>query len=267
MSGTGEDGNLRLIARTFALIELLCDGGRSISELSLMSGLPKGTIHRILQKLVALGYVRQELNGNYALTTKLLEVGHHALYSLDIQKVARPHLEQLARETKETVLLGILEEGYSVLLDQVHAPRDRSVAVMVRLASRTPAHSTSIGKVLMAYLPEETLARLLAMMPLTPVTNHTITSENELKRQLDKVRVDGYAINNEENYEGIVAIAAPIMDYNGDAVAAVNVAVPSFRLGPERTPQLIELVKHAAREISQGLRGIGRPIVLPRTAS
>ncbi|MDP2661426.1 MAG: IclR family transcriptional regulator [Dehalococcoidia bacterium] len=258
LSGIAGENNLRLISRAFALLELLGNGGGGISVASLASGLPKGTVHRILRTLVALGYVRQEPNGKYVLTTKLYQVGRHAVYSIDIRKVARPHLERLAAETMETVVLGILDGPDAVLLDKVDAPRDMALAIAARLGGRAPAYCTAIGKAMLAHFTDEKLAKVIDQTRFAPVTSHTISTLNELMQQLDQVRRDGYAISNEELHEGIVSVAAPLKDYDGEVVAGINVSISSFRLHEERLAQVAQLVKQTAREISQGLGAADR---------
>lgn len=250
---THSSDNLRLVQRAFALLELLSEGSKQIGEASRLTTLPKGTVHRIYRTLVNLGYVHQEIGGNYALTTKLFEVASRVVYSLDLRQTARSHLEQLAAETGETAHLGVLNGLTVVFVDKVESPVQRALGMTTRVGGKVMAHCSAIGKVLLADLPPEGLARFIDERDLVRFTSHTVSNIEELGMQLALVRRDGYAINYEEYDEGIVAVGAPVRNHSGKAIAGISLAAPTFRMPVDQMPDLALRVKQTAEEISRDL--------------
>lgn len=235
--------------------------GISIKDLSEKMLLPKGTTHRLLSSLSYFGYVRQDRNTkNYFLGFKLVELGNMLLGQLDLRKEAEPFLRNLAQRTKETVHLVILDGNEIVYLDKLETePHAGGLRMASRVGSRNPAHSCAVGKALMAYLPEEALARMVEEKGLSRRTENTITDFNQLKDHMRLVRKQGYAVDDEENERGIRCVGAPVFDEAGKAVAAISVSGPAFRVTKKSVQEnLKKEVMETALRISQRLGFRGR---------
>jgi DNA-binding IclR family transcriptional regulator len=159
-------------------------------------------------------------------------------------------LSQLAEVTQETVNIVVLSGGDCMNLDGAASPRP--IRYVGRIGRRTPCHCTAAGKVLLAYLPPETRRQLLPN-PLTRFTEKTIVDAHTLGEELAHVQKNGYAVTHEEHQTDLSAVAAPIFDHNQQAVAAVTVSGPTYRMGPGEIESLIEAVQNIAQKISMGL--------------
>ena len=223
-----------------------------VSELARRSGLQKSTVHRLLQTLQHEGLVEQNPEtGKYRLGLEILRLAGTVLRELeDLQQVARPFLRALAEECGETVNLTILAGDGVINVDRIPSPhRVRNIGWIGR---KMPLHCVSAGKVFLAYMPEEEVERFLNSK-LPQLTKYTITDPAKLREELQRVRELGYGVGLEELEEGLNAVAAPIRDYRGKVVAAISVSGPSFRLTREKIPEVAELTKRAADEVSRHL--------------
>ena len=233
-----------------AVLEALAERGgmqgRTLTEVSELVGINKSTTYRILRTLQAWGYVRR-VNERYKLGLRTLALGKAVLETLDLRHEARPVLQELTGEVKQTCHLGVLDEGEVVYIDKVEP--STPYRMRSRIGERMPMYSTALGKVMMAFSPEHIVAPILAE-PLRPRTPNTVTSLGELRRQLDEIRHQGYAIDNQENEEGVVCVAAPVFDHRGKLAAAISVSGPKFTMVSERLSEIGARVCQAALSIS-----------------
>ncbi|MCX8116656.1 MAG: IclR family transcriptional regulator [Desulfobacterota bacterium] len=230
--------------------------GISLGELSSKVNLPKGTTHRLLSSLAYLGYVRQdEKTRYYLLGFKLVELGNILLNQLDLRKEAEPFLKELAEKTKETIHMVILDHNEVVYIEKVEGDHNPSGLKMAsRIGLRNPAHSSAVGKVLLAHFSEEELNQFLKGKELQKRTENTITDVAQLKDHLKIVRSQGYAIDNEENEKGVRCIGAPIYDRTGRPVAAISISGPAFRITKKLAQEVLKKeVMETASKISQRL--------------
>jgi DNA-binding IclR family transcriptional regulator len=232
---TSKPNNLvQTIERASSILDILGQSpqGISIRELSTKIKLPKGTTHRLLSSLSYFGYVRQDSKTrNYLLGLKLVELGQLLLGQLDLRKEAEPFLRDLAERTKETVHLVFLDRNEIVYIDKVETEQNSSGLKMAsRVGLRNPAHSSAVGKVLLAHFPEEELKNFIKEKGLAKRTENTIIDPTQLKDHLKSVRAQGYAIDDEENEKGIRCVAAPIYNEVGKTVAAISISGPAFRI-------------------------------------
>lgn len=225
----------------------------TLTEISKSADLNMTTSLRIASTLESAGYLRRDPETKrYRPSLKVLQLGFSALRSMDNRQVARPHLERLSRETGETVSHSVLDGLEIVYIDRI---RNRQiVGVLLGLGSRLPAHCTSMGKAMLAYLPEDQLKTRLNGAVLEACTGNTIIETDSLEADLTKVRRRGYAINHQELAIGLRAVAAPIWGEHGEVVAAINISgstetISRSRLRQELAPLLVE----TAAEISQTL--------------
>jgi IclR family transcriptional regulator, KDG regulon repressor len=253
---------VQAIERAAAILDVLgrAPQGVSIGEIAAQTGLAKGTAHRLLASLVHFDFVRQDSGTRrYQLGFKLVELGNRLLNQIDLRDDARPFLLALAEEVQETVHLVVRDRDEALYIDKVALHPKRSGLQMVsHIGSRTALHSSAVGKILLAALPEEDFAGIIARRGLSRRTEKTITDATELRRHLEDVRRKGYAVDDEENEKGIRCVGAPVSDAEGKVVAALSVSGPTARVTRARVSNdLQRQVREAALTISRqlGFRG------------
>jgi IclR family transcriptional regulator, KDG regulon repressor len=222
------------------------------AELSEMLDLHKSTVHRLLMVLERHRLIEKKpQNGKYGLGMKLFELGSKAVAQLDLRDRARPYLERLVSETGETAHICVLDGDHMVSITNVESPR--TLRTPSTVGSRTPLHCTSVGKTLLAFLPEDESQELIKKCELTGYTDRTLTTPARLKAELKRVRQRGYAMDNEEFEEGLCCIGAPVWNYSGSVVAAISIAGAAFRLTEKRVPAALQAVISAANQLSAEL--------------
>ncbi len=219
-----------------------------LRELVVRTKLVKSSVFRILFTLQRLGYVERTADGRYSLTRRLHRVGGDVGDALDLGELAMSLIAPLARQSQETVNVGVLDNGevsYIRVIESPHALRLAAHAGM-----RSPVHSTSLGKCLLSRLTRAELDRILKGRPLYARTDRTIRSRAGLYAELERVRARGYAVDNEEDSRGARCIAAPILNAAGRVVAAVSISGPAARIRPDRDRELAAAVMECCRRIS-----------------
>jgi IclR family acetate operon transcriptional repressor len=224
----------------------------ALSDLAAHLKQNKATVFRVLHTLEAFGYLAKDAaTGRYALGLRLQALGAAAMRNEQLRWQALPPLQDLAESTGETVHVGILHEGVVVtvqIVDGTHAVRMHSA-----VGKRSPAHASALGKVLMAYLPDAEVDAIVARHGLARFTASTIVSPEALRERLHRVRLDGYAQDEEEIEEGLRCIAAPITDRSGRPSAAIAISAPASRMDAARVAALVPRVKASAARISRML--------------
>jgi len=251
-------GTVQAIERGCRILDHLSEGKQSysIQNLSLDLNLPKPTIHRILSTLRQFGLVAQdEISKEYHLGFRLVELGYTVLDQIDLRKIAEPFLTKLANRAEETVHLVILDQGEIVYLDKVEKISDpKSLRMVSRIGMRNYAHSCAVGKVLLAFLSDSERDEIIAQKGLPRMTKNTIVNLGQLKKHLADVRAQGYAIDDEENEEGIRCIAAPVMSDRGNVIAAISISGPTVRMTEKRIHHKLKAgVMKTALDISKKL--------------
>ena len=220
----------------------------SLTELSRKLGLGKSSIYRLLVTLALRGYVEKDPHTDcYRLTYRLFAVGSRAAEQSGLRDVAQPIMQRLASRTGETVNLGVLDGFRTVSIYLVESAHPLRIHMRIGGVS---AHATSTGKILLAALPPDELARRLVGRRLRSLTGRTIKSRSALQAELRRVRDQGYAIDDEECSLGLRCVGAPVRDHRGTVVAALSVVAPCHRLPHEEMPAAIGTVRDAAQEIS-----------------
>jgi len=250
--GPAKEKPVQSVERTLRILELMAEKGNpmTLSEISNKLGLKISTTHRLLKTLIMKGFAEQDpYTGKYQLGIKTFRIGNTALYTLDIRSVARPYLKALKEKYKETTNLAVLDQGDVVYIDQVES--EKMVKMIARLGSRGSSHSNAVGKVLLAHLSDLELERFLKQKKLDRYTPRYITTAEALKKELEKVRIQGYAIDLEETEEGICCVASAIWNHQGKAVAAIGISGPNSRINLNYIDkELAPAVKNTAEEIS-----------------
>jgi IclR family pca regulon transcriptional regulator len=202
----------------------------TLSEVAAATGVTRAAARRFLLTLTRLGYVRSD-GRFFSLTPRLLELGYAYLSSLSLPEVAEPHLEALVAEVNESSSVSVLDLPDVVYVARV--PTTRIMTVSISVGTRFPAHATSMGRVLLAGLPDEELSYYLASVTLEQLTSRTVSSVDALRTELARVRAQGWALVDQELEEGLRAVAAPIRDRAGRTIAAVNVSSHASRTSLE----------------------------------
>jgi len=225
----------------------------SVSDLARGTGFNVSTAFRLVQTLVARGYVeQQDGQRSYVLGTRLYQLASAYLQGSDLATLARPHLEALRDEVGETVYLVIFSQGEIVQLCKADGPH--VVSASIRSSEREPAYCTATGKVLLSGLSDEAFRSYLAGVKLTPYTAQTITSRAKLEREIESVRAEGFALDLEEYAENLCCLSVPVRHpHGGEIAAAISVAMPKLRFKRSGVPRWRKLLEERAALISQPL--------------
>ncbi|KHL12512.1 UNVERIFIED_CONTAM: IclR family transcriptional regulator [Mumia flava] len=194
----------------------------TLSEVSRQADLSRATTRRFLHTLVSLGYTATD-GREFWLTPRVLELGYAYLSSVSLPEIATPHLRRLTDDVHESSSVSVLDGSDIVYVARVHTRRIMTVAISV--GTRFPAYATSMGRVLLAGLPDDELDAALPAGGLAALTPRTITDPDELRAELVRVRAQGWAFLDQELELGLCAVAAPVRDRDGRVVAAVNVSI------------------------------------------
>ena len=244
--------NMKSLKKATEVLEALAkeENGVGITQLSKQLKLPKSTIHEILSVFKSVRFVEQNSEDKkYHLGLRIFELGTIVQSQLQLRKIAHPYLYNLSRKTNETTYLVVLENDRIVYIGCVESTaRLRSRPVF---GERVPLHCTSLGKAIMAFLPEQKINEIIHEDGLERFTDNTITDPQILKRELKEIRKRGYAIDNMEHAEGIRCVGAPIRNHRKEVFAAISVSGPSQRFDPPRIPAIAKLVIEASEEISR----------------
>jgi IclR family acetate operon transcriptional repressor len=242
----------RTISRAMAILKAF-DSSRpemGVTEISQLTSLDKSTVYRLLSALQQGGLIEQyPETAKYHLGFGLVRLAGLALQNLDLPRLVRPHLQELANLSQETVNLSVMTDNDKLInIDGIASP------LMVRnvgwVGREMPLHAVSGGKVMMAYLPEGRLAEILER-GLPRITEYTVTEHARLCDELAKIRERGYGTASEELEIGLSAVAAPIWNHEQKVVAVLSASGPSFRLPKERLIQLGKVTKDSADKISR----------------
>ena len=230
--------------------------GLTNSEISRKLAIPKSSASYILRTLERRGYLRRDAeSGRYRLGLKILSLGGDAQANLDIADVALPFMRALEEKIHLTVHLAVLDQGEAVYIEKVEAPGFFKVNTWV--GRRMFLHSTSVGKCLLAWLPKQEVETIVKQQGLKKRTPKTITTMTRLLADLERVKEDGYAVDDEENSLGAQCLGAPVFDVTGNVTAALRASGTLTQIEEASMPRLAEAVKETARRISRQLQRSG----------
>jgi IclR family KDG regulon transcriptional repressor len=223
-----------------------------ISELARRLGLDRSTTYRILLSLEKCGLVeKEEKTGEYALGLAAFELGNAYLKRMDFIQLSKPVMAELALKVQETVHLAVLSGTEIVYVDKAETPR--TLGVMSKIGQRGPLHCTALGKVLLAYQPEEEQSRIIRKIKLLPFTPKTITSRQKLIEELKVIRRQGYSLDHREIEEDVECIGGPIRDHLGNVIAALSISGPQKKIDTPEEKQFVSSVVDATALISSKL--------------
>jgi DNA-binding IclR family transcriptional regulator len=239
------------VDRAITVLEVLArTGGSTVTEVAAELGVHKSTASRLLGALESRGLVHHPSDGSpYQLGFGILRLAHAIPGRLSVVAEARDEVRGLARTHSETVNLAVLREGHAVNVDQEMGPS--SVATHDWIGSLTPLHATASGKVLLSGLPSDERAHVLRDQGMPALTARTITSREQLERQLIDVVARGYATVCEEFEIGLNSVAVPVRDHLGTVIASISVSGPAFRFTEQHMADLVEDLKEAGLRVSR----------------
>jgi DNA-binding IclR family transcriptional regulator len=242
------------LVKGLGLLEVLARADRplGVTELATRIGIGKSNVHRLLQALVELGYVRRDADtGAYAASIRLWELGSAVLANLDLRRASQAWMDWLLERTRETVHLSVLDGDEVVYVHKVDSPEP--VRAYSQIGGRAPAHCVATGKAMLAWLGPAQLdalsRRLRAFSP------RTLVEPADFLREMERVRQNGYAVNRGEWRESVGGVAAPVRDPSGQVVAALGVSGPIERLRPSTFRTLAVDVMRAADGVRAALAG------------
>jgi IclR family pca regulon transcriptional regulator len=227
-----------------------------IADIAEMLGMSRSTTHRYAITLVALGYLEQAASRKYRLGLRVSDLGMSALNSTGLREPARAHLASLRRKTSYTASLAVLDGTEIVYVERARSFRrgQHEIEPNLRPGSRLPAYCTSMGKVLLANLPETELQELIAATTLTRHGPNTIATKKALRAELALVLDEGIAVENEELAAGLISLACPIRTKNGQVRAAIDLATHTSTTTPENIidqylPNLLTTADHISTHL------------------
>jgi IclR family pca regulon transcriptional regulator len=228
----------------------------TLSEVAREVGITPATARRILLTLEELGYVRSD-GRRFSLTPRVLALGWAYLSSLDLGDIAGPFMEELSARTQESCSIATLDLPDIVYVARV--PTRRIMTVALGVGARLPAYVTSMGRVLLADAPEDEVSAYLSALEPEGLTDHTVTSVDELRELIRQAGTDGYALVDQELELGLRSIAVPIRDSRGRAVAALNVSAHASRsTRASLQSDVLDPLRECADHISTALQRRGR---------
>lgn len=249
------DYRIAVVDRTLDLIEALADarGPVGVSDLAREIGATKSAVFRILVNLERRGYVvRDPVTSKCLLGGRLVQLGHHALKSMDVRSRARPVLEDLHATFNETVNLGMLVESSISYVDMIES--DQGLRMAAQIGATDEMHSTALGKAVLSFMPKEEREQILSR-PLVRRTERTLTDPVLLRAELARIRLSGIAEDRGENEDGARCFGSPIFDHQGNVIGAVSVSSPESRFDEERLILVADSVRAAAIAITTGIGG------------
>ncbi len=223
----------------------------TVAQVARATGLNRATARRLLHTLGSLGYARRSGDA-FSLTPRVLELGYAFIGSFGVSALALPFLEQLSGEVHEAVSVGVLDDTDVVYIARV--PGKRVMTISIGLGTRFPAYRTSLGRVLLSRLDDDDLADRWSRSDRTDPTPRTVADLDDLRRELDRVRQQGYALLDQELEIGVRSVAAPLHDARGQVVAAMNVSTHTTRTTTaELTDQVVPALLRTAEELNRVL--------------
>ncbi|MBS1840869.1 MAG: IclR family transcriptional regulator [Acidobacteria bacterium] len=241
------------VQRCLRLLSLFSQtpNGLSASEVTKLSGLPVSTVHRFLVNLEEAGFLDCGGNGKYHLGIACFSIGHAALGQLDIRRLSLPYLQALNQHTRETIHLTVRQGNTAVYVEKLDSPEH--LRIFSRIGASVPLYCTAVGKILLAHMPPEELAKILPQIEPKRLTPNTIATIPELEQHLIRVRKAGHAFDLEEHEPHIRCVAAPIWDHAGQVNASLSLTAPAVRMAIPRLRQLAPLIQEAGLRISREL--------------
>lgn len=226
--------------------------GLSNAEISRKLQIPKSSASYILRTLETQGYLHRDgESGKYRVGLKILSLSRGALSGIDVREVALPIMRHLVEKTNLTCHLAILDGPEAVYIEKVEPTG--FIRMDTWVGRRMRVHATSVGKALVAYIPPERLEKIISDQAMEKRTPKTITTLPRLLKELEKVRTQGYAVDDEENNLGARCVGAPVFNQQGMIEASLGLSGTINQVNGQSMPRIVEALKDSARHISMQL--------------
>lgn len=250
-------GGVQSVARALSILELFNDRRLQLTtnEIAGLTGLNRGTTYRFCRTLLSLGYLEEVGSSTFRPGIKCISLAQAALGSRDIVQIGTPLLQSLRDRLHETVNMAILDDTEVVYVARIL--NSDLVTLRLVVGSRLPTYATSMGRVMLAFLPPDEANAILDRSDIQPLTNATLVDRADLQRELQRIKKLGYAYNDQGVAVGVRGIAAPILDGKGRAVAAVNLSIARPLTPDEVKNDLAPEVMATAAQISARVNEIG----------
>jgi DNA-binding IclR family transcriptional regulator len=251
---TKNDSPSVAVERALGMLEYVAQEpeGLSNAEISRKLEIPKSSASYILRTLEKQGYLtRDAQTGKYRVGLKILSLSRGALSGIDVREVALPIMRHLMEKTNLTCHLAILDGAEAVYIEKVEP--QGFIRMDTWVGRRMLVHATSVGKALVAYIPAERLEKIIAERPMEKRTPKTITTLGRLTKELEKVRTQGYAVDDEENNLGARCLGAPVFNQRGEIEASLGLSGTINQVNAQTIPRIVEALKDAARHLSMQL--------------
>ncbi|MGQ0543715.1 MAG: IclR family transcriptional regulator [Betaproteobacteria bacterium] len=252
---SGELPVVKSADRVLDVLELLARQGQPMShtEIAAALGIPKSSLTQLLRNLCARQYIASPPGAQaFAIGPAVFTLAQRGRRGRDLAAIAQPLVEQITRETDESSSLNLLREGEIERACGADSPQ--ALTYSMKLGSRAPVHAVSSGKAILAFLPPQQRDRCLSKVSFERVTPRTIVSMRRLMSVLRQVAAEGVAYSFEEFTPGIVGVAVPVLDQQGHAAGALNVAIPSVRYDEALRLRAIKSLRQARRALEAELR-------------
>lgn len=245
---------VKSVGRAMEVIDLVSTtkNGVGVTQIANQMDINKSSVYRILNTLEEYGFIEQdEESAKYKLGYKFLEISSRLLDSMDLRTEAAPYLKSLEDYTNEVIHLVVYDHGEVVYLEKLEG--SETLRMHSKVGRRAPMHCTSVGKAILSHLEENRVREIIERKGLPKHTDNTIIDVGLFMAELKKVKKQGYALDLEENEQGIVCIASPIFDHTEQVIAALSISGTSLRMSEKRLLDLTGKVKEAGRNISKRL--------------
>jgi IclR family transcriptional regulator, KDG regulon repressor len=248
-----EETTSNAVERALSIMEMVAESnnGLSNSDLSRRLKIPKSSASYILRVLERRDYLQRNASGKYRLGLKVMSLTGGAMTHSDVRAIAKPILEEFLKKSRlPEAHLAVLDNGRAVYIEKVESEAS-FIKMDIWVGHRLPVHTTAIGKVLISFLPEHEILRILEVRGMEKKTKRSISSPQKFLREAERVRKYGFAVDDEENAQGVRCIAAPIFDAKGKVIAALGTSSIILHIDEAHLPKIVEIVKKSAAQVSR----------------
>lgn len=245
---------IQVSERIFHTIECLAqNGAMGLQELSTALDLNKSTVHRILNSLICMDYVRQDPETvKYSLSFKICGLSNQILSQNSMIDIARPFIKELSANSGETVHLVQLDGINATYIDKVEASQN-SVRMISMVGKSIPLYCSGVGKAILADMPDTKIESIWKQSFIQQLTEHTVTRFVDFMNLIEETRRSGYALDNEENEIGVRCIAVSLKGYNGKSTYAISISAPKDRMSDARILLLREMILKTKHQIESNI--------------
>lgn len=244
-----ENMTLQTVQRALEVLEIVATKPMSQKELEHATGFNRSNVRRLVFTLMDNGYIEKDQNTNkYKLGLKVVELSSLRLNQVELKTEAVPFLRELSFKTNQVCHMGIYSEGEVIYIEKIQPVN--SISMFSSIGKRLPVYSSSMGKVLLSQYEDDEIVNILKKAHVSKLTGNTITDTEEILKEVQKTKLQGYAVDNQENEENIFCIGAPIYDYRNKIVAAISTSGNDKEYLQDGS-KMIETVKNTAYEISK----------------